>query len=360
MPDLQAYYGVSAHAISYAIVLFSFFTFLFGPILWQLSDRYGRKWILFLCIVWSFISSLMMCLSQLFWVFLLWRVVNGITGWNMTIIQAMMNDISPSKEERMQNMWLLWALFWMWFIIWPLIGAFILPFWVKAPFWLMTGLAVVEMIMIVFLLSETNKHISREKKIDGNPFRTLLKYFKNKDVSIFLISFFIIISSFSMYQWMFTVFLNKHFWVPWHYAGYVMAGIWLWIAINQAFLLKRFWMKYFSLKQLFIITNIGIFIIFSLLSIINYLPLFLWVFYSLVFFQWVVNPIYQSEIVETAHVSDRWEIMWVLTSLQSMSMFIGPLISGILIDKNISIFMFWAALVLWNILLISRVLAKLK
>lgn len=354
MPDLASYYWVSAHSISYAITLFAFFSFLFGPILGQLSDKFWRKWILFLCIIWSFISSFIMSISQLFSVFLIWRVINWITGWNISIIQSMMNDISSTKEERMHNMWILWWLFGMWFIIGPVIWSLILPLWVKAPFWLMTGLALVELLLIAFLLSETNNYITKEKKIDINPLKTIIKYIKKKDVSILLISFFLLILSFSMYQWMFTIFLNKHFWVPWSYAWYVMWWIWLWIAINQAFLLKKFWMKYFSLKNLFIITNFWILIIFSLLSLINHLPLFLVVFYTLVFFQWVVNPIYQSEIVETSHITDRWEIMWVLSSLQSMSMFIWPSISWILIDKDISMFMFAALIILVNIVFFLR------
>lgn len=360
MPDLTDYYGVSAHSISYAIVLFAFFSFLFGPILGQLSDKFGRKKILLLCIIGSFISSLMMSMSALFWVFLLGRVINGISWGNMSIIQSMMNDISKTKEERMHNMWILGWLFGMWFIIGPIIGALLLPYWVKAPFWLMTGLSIVEIIMIMVFLTETNHHINEIKKIDFNPLKTIIKYIKKKEVSIFLVSFFILISSFAMYQGMFTVFLHKHFWVPGSYSGYIMAGIGLGIAINQAFLLKRFWMKYFSLKQLFLITNFWIFIIFWLLSVINTLPLFLVVFYSLIFFQWVVNPIYQSEIVETAHLTDRWEIMWVLGSLQSMSMFIGPSISWILIDRNISIFMFAAGIVFVNILLLWKLLKMIK
>lgn len=64
----------------------------------------------------------------------------------------------------------------------------------------MTLLSLIEIFMIFFLLSETNKHISKEKKLDINPFKTIIKYLRKKEISIFLVSFFILISSFSMYQ----------------------------------------------------------------------------------------------------------------------------------------------------------------
>lgn len=361
MPDLTKYYWVDAHSISYAIVFYAFFSFLFWPILWQLSDKYWRKIVLLLCIVWSFVSSLVMSLSVSFFVFLLWRIINWASWWNISVIQSMLNDISKTKEERMYNMWILWWLFGLGFIIWPTIWALLLTFWfgVKSIFWLMTWISLVEFFLVQFFLSETNKNITN-KKININPFKIIIKYLKNKDSSLFLISFFILIFSFSLYQWMFTVFLNKHFWLPWDKAWYVMAWVWLAIAINQAFLLKRFWLKYFNLKSLFFISNIWIFIIFCLLSFINNLTLFLIVFYIMVPFQWLINPIYQSEIVETSHINDRWEIMWVLWSLQSITMFIWPLISWILIDKDISMFMFWAWIVFINLIIITSLVKKIK
>ena len=52
LPELAKYYWINAHSISYAIVLYALFSFLSSPILWQLSDKYGRKSVLILCILW--------------------------------------------------------------------------------------------------------------------------------------------------------------------------------------------------------------------------------------------------------------------------------------------------------------------
>lgn len=360
LPDLTVYYSVSAHSISYAIVLYALFSFLFWPILWQLSDRFWRKKILLLCIIWSFISSFMMSISTLFIVFLLGRIINGASGGNISILQSMLSDISKTKEERMHNMWLLAGLFWLGFIVWPIIWSLLLPYWVKAPFWFMTFLSLIEIFMILYLLKETNNHIVATKKININPFSTINKYLQNKEISIFLISFFLLMFSFSLYQGMFPVFLSKHFDVPGYVAGYVMSWIWLFIALNQMVLLKHFWLKYFSLKSLFYIANIWIFIVFTILSFINNIFIFLPIFYCLVFFQWIVNPIYSSEIVQNAHLENRWEIMWVLSSLGAMTMFMWPLIGGILIDKDISMFIFWSFIVFVNILLVTKLVKKLQ
>ena len=153
LPDLTTYYNVSAHTLSYAISAYALFSFVFGPLLWQLSDIYGRKKILFLCIVWAFLANLVMTLSPIFIVFLIWRIIAWISGWNMSIIQAMLWDISKDKKERMSNMWIIWWLFWLCFIVWPLIWSFLITlWWVKAPFWFLTGFSLIEIFMIIFFL----------------------------------------------------------------------------------------------------------------------------------------------------------------------------------------------------------------
>jgi hypothetical protein len=166
--------------------------------------------------------------------------------------------------------------------------------------------------------------------------------------------------SFSLYQWMLPLFLEKEFALPWYLSGYIYSWIWIIISINQAFLIKNFWLKKFKLKNLFIFINIWIFILFFILFFIKSLLLFLFVFFSLIFLQWVVNPIYQSEIVENTTIHDRWEVMWVLASLQSITMFLWPIFSWFCIDNNLSMFGLWAILVFINIFVVIRLVWKIK
>lgn len=359
LPGLAENFNVSAHLISYAIVSYAFFSFISGPILWQLSDIFGRKVVLFLCILGSVISNFLMALTSSYMIFILARIINWITWWNITILSSMMSDISIDKNERMNNMWIIWALFWIWFIIWPAIWSFLLPLWIKAPFWFMAIASVIEILALIFFLKETNWNIVK-KQINYNPFSSIFKYLKNKELKIFMISFFIVILSFSLFQWMLSIFLAKEFNLPWTISGYIYSWIWVTIALNQASLLKKFWLKYFPLKKLFLVINIWIFISFLLLFFVKDLTLFLIIFFFLVAFQWVINPIYQSEILEKTEPHNRWEIMWVLGSLQSITMFIWPIVSWFCIDKNISMFWLWAIFVFINIFIVIKLVKSIK
>jgi hypothetical protein len=63
----------------------------------------------------------------------------------------------------------------------------------------MTIASFIEILALIFFLKETNLN-QITKKINYNPFSSIFKYIKDKQVSIFIISFFILMLSFSLYQ----------------------------------------------------------------------------------------------------------------------------------------------------------------
>lgn len=351
LPDLANYYGVSAHVISYGITAYALATFLAAPILGQISDIIWRKKILVTCVIGSFISALAIAVSPTFLLFLIWRIINGLTGGNISVLQAIISDISPTKEARTANMGMLGALFGSAFIAGPLLGASLLHFGVKVPYRFMAIFSLLEIFVIFFAYQETNLHLVA-KKILYNPIKQIITYIKKPIVSSFIISFFVLLSSFALYQSLLSLYLTKHYWVSWSFTWYLMAWIGILMVINQVFLLKKFWLKKFSLKQLLYILNFGVLIVFILMSIVNPLYWFLSLFMLLVPLQSLIQPIYASEIIEHTDPNSKGQVMWVLSSVQSVSWFVWPLIGGFLLDHDISIFMFSAIIVLISIFLV--------
>jgi len=255
LPDLVNHFHVSIFLISFAISAYAFFSFIFNPILGQLSDKIWRKKVLFLCAIWSFFSNLMMALSNTYLFFIIWRIINWITWWNISIISSILSDISQDKKQRAANLWIIWALFWIWFVIGPALSVFLLQFWLKIPFYFMVVFSFVEIFIIQFLLPETNNELSN-RKINYNPFWSILKFIKIKDTRYFIIGLFFLLLASGMYQGMLPVYLVDKFKVSVNFAGIFMSVIWIIIFLNQFVLFKNFWMKYFSIKQLFFILNI--------------------------------------------------------------------------------------------------------
>ncbi len=353
LPDLVNYFHVSIFLISLAIWVYAFFSFIFNPILGQLSDKIWRKKVLILCVIWSFFSNLIMTLSSTYLFFMVWRVINWITWWNISVISSILSDISANKKERAANLWFMWALFWIWFVVGPALSIFLLQFWIKVPFYFMVWFSFVEIFLIYFLLEETNKDLSTRKLV-YNPFVSIRKFLKIENTRYFIVSMFFLLLASGMYQGMLPVYLVDKFKVSINFAGIFMSIMWLIILLNQAILFKKFWLKYFSVKKLFFILNIWALILFFILSFIYNINIFIWLFLILIMFYWVIRPIYQTELVENVDKTQHWEILWVTSSMQSLVMFLWPLIAGYLMEKSIDIFFASTLFVFVSILLLMK------
>ncbi len=353
LPDLVNYFHVSIFLISLAIWVYAFFSFIFNPILGQLSDKIWRKKVLILCVIWSFFSNLIMTLSSTYLFFMVWRVINWITWWNISVISSILSDISANKKERATNLWFMWALFWIWFVVGPALSIFLLQFWIKVPFYFMVWFSFVEIFLIYFLLEETNRDLSTRKLV-YNPFVSIRKFLKIENTRYFIVSMFFLLLASGMYQGMLPVYLVDKFKVSINFAGIFMSIMWLIILLNQAILFKKFWLKYFSVKKLFFILNIWALILFFILSFIYNINIFIWLFLILIMFYWVIRPIYQTELVENVDKTQHWEILWVTSSMQSLVMFLWPLIAGYLMEKSIDIFFASTLFVFVSILLLMK------
>jgi len=95
---------------------------LFGaPILGRLSDQYGRRPVLLLSAFGTFVSLLMFAFAQSLAVLFLSRILDGLTGGNISVAQAYITDITD-EENRSKGLGLLGAAFGLGFIIGPALG----------------------------------------------------------------------------------------------------------------------------------------------------------------------------------------------------------------------------------------------
>lgn len=359
LAELGKYYNVSSHLMAYWVTTYALCTFLATPFLWQVSDIIGRKKILLICVIWTFLSSLLIGLTQSYLFFILWRIINWITWGNISILQAIIGDISKDKEDRKANMWILGSLFGAGFVIGPLIWALLLRFGVNVPYLFMAGFALLEVIVLWIFLEETNKHMV-SKKIKFNTFGQISKYLKKPWLNLFLISYFIITVALSLYQWVFSLVMYEDYVISWEQAGYIMSGVWVILVINQAFLLRKFWLKRFNLNKLIYIINIWFFIVFILLTLSKTVLLFILCLLCVAPLQWLLNPIYQWEMSEHATLHEKWELMWVISSVQAIAMFVWPLFWWILLASKMPIFWFSAIIIFFSIILVPKMIKSVK
>ncbi|MEE2890145.1 MAG: MFS transporter [Planctomycetota bacterium] len=101
--------------------LYSILQFLVSPFWGSLSDRIGRRKVLFFTIAGNFLASLLWAFSGTFALLVLSRVLAGIAAGNISAATAAVADLTPGSE-RARGMGLVGAAFGLGFILGPAIG----------------------------------------------------------------------------------------------------------------------------------------------------------------------------------------------------------------------------------------------
>jgi len=94
---------------------------LSAPFIGRLSDIYGRRPVFLFSAIGNLASYVIWILSSSYWIFLLGRIVSGITGGNIAIAQSILAD-NTTPEERPRAMGLLGAAIGMGFVLGPFLG----------------------------------------------------------------------------------------------------------------------------------------------------------------------------------------------------------------------------------------------
>lgn len=102
--------------------LFSFLQFIASPVIGGLSDRFGRKPLMIATCTGISVSYLLWVLSSNFAIFVLARVIGGISKGNVSLSTAIVTDVS-TPSTRGKGMALIGVAFSLGFLFGPMIGA---------------------------------------------------------------------------------------------------------------------------------------------------------------------------------------------------------------------------------------------
>src|ERR1043165_3670597 len=121
IPVLPLYaqkFGASETVIGLLLAIYSVMQFIFAPILGKWSDRVGRRPILLFSLIGTSAGFLTMGLANTLWLLFLARIIDGVTGGNISTAQAYIADVTP-PDKRSSAMGLIGAAFGLGFIFGP-------------------------------------------------------------------------------------------------------------------------------------------------------------------------------------------------------------------------------------------------
>lgn len=163
LPIYAASFGASALWIGLITAIYPMMQFIGAPILGGFSDRFGRKPVLIVSQIGTFIGFIILGFANALPVILLARAIDGISGANIAAAQAALTDTTTEKT-RTQALGLIGAAFGLGFIIGPIIAFIALALSgndYRAPAFVAAGFSLLSITLTTFLFKET---LPKEKR----------------------------------------------------------------------------------------------------------------------------------------------------------------------------------------------------
>ncbi|MEM0951516.1 MAG: MFS transporter [Cyanobacteria bacterium P01_H01_bin.74] len=315
---------------------FSLMQLIFAPVLGQWSDRFGRRPVLFFSILGTALSFTLMGLAKTLWVLFLARMLDGLTGANVTAAQAYIADVTP-PEKRSASMGLLGAAFGLGFVVGPAIGGLLGQYGMTLPFFAAAGLAFFNTVAILLFLPESLPQEKRgaSQKKTHSIWTTLQSIRKTPVITVFACTLLSTIA-FSLVTAMFTLFSQNRLQWGARENGFLFAGIGIIGVIIQGGLLRRLIPK--ISERTLILTGcllIGCSMVILPLDLpfAPYLPVFAGSA-LLATGNSFVTPLLSGLTSKLTNVDSQGRVLGLLQSVSSFSRLMGPALGGMLLSVD--------------------------
>lgn len=350
LPFYAEHLGASATTVGLLISSFAFCQLIAGPILGRMSDHMGRKPLLIVSQIGTFIGFLILAASHTLWLVFLSRIIDGLTAGNLSLAQAYIADVT-TPENRARSFGVIGIAFGIGFLIGPGISGFLSVFGYAYPILAAAALSATSIVCTITLLPRVNPGYDGSdegpagRRLSVFDWNSYAQYFARPALGRLLWQFFFFAFSFSMFVSGFALYASERY--VWHgrpfgarEVGYVFAFVGFLGIILQGFLIGRLvravgertlvWTGFLSAAigyaALGWTSTIGQLLSCSVISSYG---------------TGVIRPSITSLVTRAAGKREQGVVLGLTQSLTSVSSVVAPVIAGFLIERHqLSI---WAA-----------------
>jgi len=335
IPTIYLYgkqFGLSDFQTSLLFSIYSLAQFFATPVIGKLSDRFGRKPLLVISLAGTVAASFMAGTATTAAVLFVARFLDGITGGNNSVAQAVISDVT-NREDRAKGFGIFGAAFGLGFVLGPAISLLAQHISLGASFLASGIIAMIALLVTIFFLPETIKNkAERGHNIFDLGLGNLIKGLTIPRVGILLIINFFIGTTFTIFTYAFQpYFINvlrqnsrslTMLFILFGLLGFFMQTWGIQILTRKFNLISILFLALFIRSLSFVLMPIwptlsyfvGVSILFSI-------------------FNSLVQPMINTLISLNAKPEEQGTAMGINSSYLSISNAVGPVIAGMLIHR---------------------------
>ncbi|MCH4566221.1 MFS transporter [Bacillus sp. ES1-5] len=306
--------------------------FFAAPALGALSDKYGRRPLLLICLFGSAIGYLVFGIGGALWVLFAGRIVEGITGGSISTIFAYFADIIPSEQRTKYFGWVS-AVVGAGTIIGPTLGGLLAKFGHSVPLYFGALITLLNVLYGMKYMPESLHKNNRLKEITFvrlNPFAQLANILSMKNLKWLLVSAFLLWIPNGSLQAIFTQFTMDTFsWKP-ALIGLMFSIMGFQDIISQAFIMPKLLIK-LSDKQIAMLGMVSEIIGYSFIAASALFSLYPLLIVGMLLFGFgdsIFGPSFNGMLSKSVDSSEQGRIQGGSQSIQALARMIGPIIGG--------------------------------
>jgi DHA1 family tetracycline resistance protein-like MFS transporter len=352
LPYYAESYGATPTVVGLLVASYAAAQLFGAPLLGRLSDRLGRRPVLLLSVAGTAAGFLLLGFADplgrllaglvapnaanacIIGVLFLSRILDGLTGGNITVAQAYITDVTD-EQNRAKGLGLIGAAFGLGFIIGPAVGGELSRFGYSLPAFVAAGVSFTNFLMILTLLPESLTVERRNAEaLQNRPaftIKALIQALKRPKIGPLLQVRFYFALAFSTFQLVFSLYAQA-IGLSLQTTGLLLAYVGILSVIVQGGLIgiltRRFRENALMVSGLWVMTGALLAWAFT-----SQLWLLVLVILPLAVAGGVLNTVIQSAITKSVTRQEVGGILGITTSLEAVTRVIAPSAGGYLLQN---------------------------